>query len=258
MPNIDLKQPLIRDEVLATLGFSGVDIELEESDIVVCTRQALRIYSRFLPRHSTRALASVAGTKKYELTEATHPGFRGVIDVQFYVDTGSQATSDPFNQENPVLNGVKTLGGETAGELGFRQGYTEDARRIFGSSPDFFTQMETDDAGVDKFYLYIDIPDGIQTEISYTWSGGYTPDTSTQTGMQHIPNGDVDWVISMVVAKAKQMLGRIRGKFQGVPTPDGGTDSTDYSELMSEGREDELNLIEELKQRKRPLAPIIG
>jgi hypothetical protein len=258
MPNTDLRQPLIRDEVLATLGFSGVDIELEESDIAVCTRQALRIYARYLPRYATKALTVTSGVKKYELSESDHPEIKGVLEVQFYSDTGSQSDSDPFNQEDNILNGVKTLGGETAGELDFRVGYTEDARRIFGSSPDYFYQQEAQEDGTVNYCLYIDLPEGITTEVSYTWVGGYTPDNQSRSGMQHIPSGDVDWLISMTTAKAKQMLGRIRGKFQGIPTPDGGTDSNDYSELMSEGREDEMNLIEDIKLRKRPLPPVIG
>jgi hypothetical protein len=75
--------------------------------------------------------------------------------------------------------------------------------------------------------------------------------------MQQIPNGDVGWIMEYILVRAKQVLGRVRGKFHGIPNSEGATDDTDYSELLSEGIERQRELEEELRKRRRPLEPVI-
>jgi hypothetical protein len=259
--NVDLTIPLIRDEVLTNLGYSGVDVELEDSDITNVIRQALRVYSRNRPRRFMRALAVTNTTQKYELAAADHPGLVGVTDVSFIVDS-VQDNADPFNVEDNTLLGLTTFGGETFGEIAMRRQYVEDSRRVVSSEPEWHAQWELDETvspAVNKYYLYISVPATASgTKCSYTWTQAYTPDNNAQTGMQNIPQSDVDWVMAMVTAKAKRILSKIRGKFSGIPNPDGSESPVDFSELASEGQEEETTLMEELRSRRRPLPPITG
>jgi hypothetical protein len=78
-----------------------------------------------------------------------------------------------------------------------------------------------------------------------------------QIGLGTIPEGDVDWMQDFAVARAKQILTRIRGKFSGIEGPDGSMNEIDFQALAEEGRTDEKDLMDELKRRRRPLAPVI-
>ncbi len=57
------------------------------------------------------------------------------------------------------------------------------------------------------------------------------------------------WVRRYFFAKAKEMLGRVRGKFQGnLKTPDSEL-TMEYSDLLSESKDEISKLIEELMAR---------
>jgi hypothetical protein len=261
MPNTDLTIPLIRDEVLTNLGYSGVDVELEDSDITNVLRQTLRIYSRNRPRRFVKALSVSSSTPRHELTTATHPGLVGITDVSFLVDS-VQDNSDPFNMEGNTLLGLTTFGGETFGEVALRRSYVEDSRRVVSAEPEWTAMWDLDSSvspAVNRYYLYISISSTTGgTKCSYTWTQAYTPDTDANTGMQNIPQSDVDWILGMVSAKSKRILSKIRGKFSGIPNPDGSESPVDFAELASEGQEEELALMEELLLRRRPLPPVTG
>jgi hypothetical protein len=55
------------------------------------------------------------------------------------------------------------------------------------------------------------------------------------------------WIRKMFLAICKEMLGRIRGKYQSLPIP-GNEISLNYSELLSESEQETQELIEQLKE----------
>lgn len=59
-----------------------------------------------------------------------------------------------------------------------------------------------------------------------------------------------NWVLDYALAIAKEMLGRVRGKFQGVPGHDLPL-NMDHDSLLSEAREDMRRLEEELQAKAR-------
>lgn len=251
--NSDLTLENIRHEVEVELGGSAIAVELDEQDFVKCTKDAVRHYSRACPQRHTKAVTISRATKRYQLASADHPGLLGVVQVSFVSPDSLAGDFDPFLPENRVTAGLSTLGGETFGELAYRRAYAEDASRVISSEPEWHAQWEEDG----EHYLYIDVSlDGVY--CSYTWTSYYTPDEHSVTGMQWIPVGDVQWILDFTAARARQVLARVRGKFQGVPTPDGGQDPLDYDAMASEGRERETELLEELQKRRRPLPPVIG
>lgn len=251
--NADLTLSGVTDEVRTALGFSSIEVELEARDIEKCLRDALRRFNRVRPWRHRKALTISPTTKKYRLEKAAHPGLLGVSQVDFVTDTHRDDTLDPFDYEEQALAGLTAIGGESFGEIQWRRSYIEDATRIVSAEPEWFAQWEEDG----EYYIYIDIRRS-PVRCSFTWTSAYTPDDDPGTGMQWIEQGDVQWVLDFTCARAKQILGRVLGKHQGIITSDGGTDPTDHAELRQEGREDEEKLMEELKQRRRPLPPVIG
>lgn len=68
--------------------------------------------------------------------------------------------------------------------------------------------------------------------------------TVPPTKIEQVPPYDQYWILKYAVRSAKQVLGRVRGKFQGVP----GNDlpiNTDFQSLLSEGSDEELTKLEE-------------
>jgi hypothetical protein len=257
MPNNELTVKEIGEEVRTLLGSSGVDVEVGEKDILEGIKQALRLYNRRRPVRRRVALAVTSAQKKYEID---HPELLGIVDADFL--TRQHEIDDPFDPFfNTRVAGLRTgltLTGDTFGEYDQKLQYIEQARRIASSEPEWFAQWEEDPADVNlsKYFIYVDIST-FPTQMSYTYTFRVTPDNAPSTGMQFIPHGDVEWVISYVLAHVMIILGRIRVKHGGVVGPDGGVQEIDGRELITEGQEALTQLKEEINSRRRPLAPVI-
>lgn len=255
MPNDELTVKDVGEEVRTLLGSSGVDVEIDEKDIFQGLKQALRLYNRTRPPRRREALAITATQKKYEIDR---PGLLGVIRVDFI--TRRFEIDDPFDPFfNTRVAGLRTgltLTGDTFGEYDQKLQYIEQARRIASSEPDWFGQWEEDSADPkkEKYFLYVDVST-FPTEMSFTYTFRATPDNADSTGMQFIPHGDVEWIISYVLAYTMSILGRIRVKHGGIVGPDGGVQELDARELVEQGREALLELRDELRTRRRPLLP---
>ena len=243
----------IEAETSISLGGSSLDIELTPADYRKCIADAVRAYSRVLPMRRCAALTVSSSVKRYELAAAAHPRILGIVDVQFTVQGILDSRVDPFSQEDMSIAGLAAMGGETFWEITQRKTYLKDAQRVVSAEAEWTAEWEGDG----KYYLYIDVTHN-PTQCTYWWTSTYSVDNHAITGMQWIPEGDTEWIMDFTLARAKQILSRVRGKFQGIATPEGGSDPVDFSELMQEGREDEQALNEELNLRRRTISPNIG
>jgi hypothetical protein len=249
VPNSQLTLSNIEDEIRTRLGGSGLDIEIVHEDYRTIIKQAIRLLNTHRPQRSIAALSGAsADTVKYELS---HPGLVGLLDVQMVTRRDDVTKVDPFDPystiQAPVTTGMGTFG-EYANDLA----YQEDARRVVSAEFEWRGQWEGD-----KYYLYAEIPRTLPIDISYTYAWHLTPDDDATTGLSRMPDYDVDWFMDYVEALAKIRLGRIRAKHHGIPGPDGSPMDTDYSDLIEEGRADKERLEEALKNRRRPLVPVI-
>lgn len=273
MPNADLTLARIKEEVEIRLGASGITVELQDPDFRKSLVSALRLYNRSRPFVGNAALAVTHAQRKYGPIDTLHPGFQGVrkLDFQTLVTEPAGPTIvDPFN---PNIIGVAgTLGagcnqGDTYGQIDQRLKYAEDANRVASADKDWQGMWERVEEGgewVDRYYLYVYAPPITPLRCYYQWTGHYvleTPNPVPAVGflpMTSIPDGDTDWFFDFVEARAKQILARVRGKYDGIANPDGATDTVDWSQLLDEGRTDEERLTEAIKARRRPLPPTTG
>lgn len=251
MPNGVLKPSKIDEWVRRKLGASKVQIEAETEDIRECLKQALAVYNRNRPQRSNCALAVTSTQKRYEID---HEGLQGVVNVNFVRKSVTQGVVDPFDPYSTHRVPFTTRSGLTFGEYAQQQSYQEDSRRIVSSEPEWHGEWDRTDG---KYYLYIDILPGIGYDVSYEYTWHVTLSWDTPTGMNWIPDGDVDWIRAYTLACFKETLGRIRGKYHGIPMPDGSDEENDYAELIQEGRDDLERLKEEIESRRRPLIPLI-
>jgi len=249
MPNTDLTLVNIQEEVELELGGSGTEVELEEKDYKLAIRRAIRIYNRNRPQHAMVVLNASSSQKKYG--PISHPGLRGISKVEF-VRT-DELYFAPFGIVYYLDSYGLFLNGDTWGALDMRLQYREMVERIAGVEPEWYAQQEGDD-----YYLYVDIGADDTYDVCYEYTFGVTPDNATATGMQHIPEGDVDWVMSYVVAVCKTILGNIRGKHAGgVVGPDGSAVEVKSSTFVDEGKAEMEALMEEIRSRRKPLLPLL-
>lgn len=254
MPNSQLTVPNLKKRIESRLGGRGVKVELEANDYEECVRSALEFYNQRRPfKRRYRLQNASMTTKRYVLDLSLHPGFAGVVHCEFITRTTTPAQVDAFDPFSTTIGGASlgSSGGNTFADLMQSLTYTEDASRIADAEPEWEGLWEGD-----VYALYVSIPRS-NVAVGYEWSGYYSFDnTPTGTGMTFIPNGDVEWFIRYSTAWAKEFLGRVRGKYQGITNPDGSQDPVDNAELLSESQQEKEALELELNKRRVPLGPI--
>jgi hypothetical protein len=213
--------------------------------------EAIGEYNRYRPQHADATLTIAADVKRHGPLD--HKGLAGVTRLEFVRESIHTGDIDPFDPYSHV-HGISMGHGETYGSYAQQLQSQEEARQVTSSEPEWHTQWERDGG----CYIYTDVPPGADYLCSYTYSWHVTPDNDADTGMQFIPNGDVDWVLKYVTALVKEILARIRGKFHGITGPDGSVEDVDYSELSEEGRTEKEALIDDLKLRAPPILPVLG
>lgn len=255
MPNDALSTEQLIEEIPLLLGGSTVEIELTEKDIRLAALRALRMWNRYLPRQGKAALAVVTSQKKYRIDDL-HPGLLGVVDVDFLSSLTPPTVIDPFD---PMQTSIGLgYGDETYGDVMQRRVFAEDASRIVSSEPEWHGQWETVAVGPAnelQYFLYIDV---VLTSSScgYTYNVKYQDTDDPGLGRLAIPEGEVQLFTDLVLAYAKQVLARSRGKHQGIVGPEGQTDPMDSSDDRQEAIADLERIEAELKMRRRPGLPL--
>lgn len=254
MPNTDLTVEGLRKRIESRLGGRRVQVELEQDDYSEAVRMALDFYNQRRPfKRRFRASNVTMTQKRYVLNPSIHPGLAGVVNVEFISRTTTPGQLDPFDPFNSTFGGLSlgVGGGSTFGDLLQSLTYTEDAARIVDADPEWEGLWEGSD-----YVLYISIPRS-NVAVGYEWSGYYSfADQPVGTGLTYIPRGDVDWFTRYATACCKEILGRVRGKYQGVTNPDGGQDPVDYQELLQESQAEKEKLEADLERRRVPLGPV--
>lgn len=254
MPNTRLKPSDIVEHVNRRLGDSGgkgVQVETDDEDVKSCISEAIGEYNRYRPQHADATLPISSEVKKHG--PIAHEGVVGITRLEFVRESIHTGDIDPFDPYSHV-HGISMGHGETYGSYAQQLQSQEEARQITSSEPEWHTQWERDGS----LYIYTDVPPGADYLCSYTYSWHVTADNDANTGMQFIPDGDVDWVLKYVTALVKEILAKIRGKFHGITGPDGSAEDVDYSELADEGKTEKEALIEDLKLRAPPILPVLG
>ncbi len=236
----------VRDETRTSLGSSGCEIELLDKDVDKALKDAIRVYNHYRPRHARAGLPICASQKKYPITR---PGLSGIVSVQFIEPRAPISSVDPFDYLS--YSTVNPAAQNGYGDREMTLGYIEYARTVASSEPEWQGQWEGD-----SYFLYVDVAKNYLCSYECTWL--LTPNDDAVTGIKFADGIDEDWIMDYTLARAKTMLSRVRGKFAGIVNPDGAQDTVDYAELQQEGREDMKDLLEQIRKRRRPLAPVTG
>lgn len=250
MPNALLSIAQVREEVQTMLGSSGVAVELSNNDFLLCFRRALRKLNTHRPGRGVVKLVVNSSQKRYEISPVP-AGLKGIRRVEFVEEPLPSSVIDPFNPLTYHPAPTTLTGVLTPGDVAQEADYRESARRVMGLDPVSRWQWEGT-----HLYIYVDIPTGVTYLCCVEFVFHYMDAVGVPNGIDMIPDVDADWILEYCTAQGKQILGRIRKKFGGIADDQGGVGEVDGSDLVTEGREDEKELLDALKRRRRPLLPV--
>jgi hypothetical protein len=210
------------------LGAGVITIELTAHQMEECIKAAVFEYSRLLPLK----LSGVVTAPRWGQVDMTSLGYgRGILNVQIEresaLDTGF-GFSYPISM---IVAGGASPGVVRPGVLEETLGYLEMARRVVGADFEWIWNAP---------YLYVKNVPMHSSKLFYICADNHI--------IQTIPTSDQEWINKFALARAKQIVGAIRGKYSGVSTPGGGT-SLDGSEMKSTGAQEEQMLLEELRKK---------
>jgi hypothetical protein len=239
----------LKKMVSSNLGGNDIDVELHDDDYAESLGYAVRELNRWRPQHGLAALTTYSpSVKKYVITA---PSLIGILDVQGVDDSALQCNPcDPFW---PYPYGSA---------FAYRsEGYGEQMQMVHnrqtGELVDGYDlDWDTGNSAPGVVELFVN-GGRSGTKVSYRYTWGITPDDDVLTGVGKIPQGDINWVADLAQARGRQILGRKLRKYGGINMPDG-VEQLDGAELVTEGREDERRLIEDIKRRRRPVLPKRG
>ena len=230
----------IRDYILNMLGAPTIeDLELDEQNIDFAIEQALKVFEDYAPMeyYSYYTFYTVPGKSVYEM-----PPDIGMIRSVEYKNMGT------FSFQASDLDGVIPIEYFYPGGLDSMQaGMLNPTQPIWGKAADWT---------VFKMYerLYSKMASGLG---GWEWIGGYrhiklypTPCGGQKVGVRYIQKCK-DWEDATdamqvgALTYAKEILGRIRGRFKNPPGPNGGL-QMDGDQLIQEAREDREKWKEDL------------
>ena len=237
-PNLaELKEELFKN-IRLRLGDGMIDLEVDPDHFEAAYKYAIRIYRQRAQNATTESytlMSLAAFTDTYTLPNE-FVNVRQVFRRTVGLDTGPSSTSfDPFS--SAILN-TYLLNYNYAGGLAtydFYAGYIELAARMFGGY-----MMYTFNPVTKQIRLVRTIKgDGEQILI---WADIQRPEAELLVD----PGAGV-WIGDFILATIKITIGEAREKFASIAGPSGGT-SLNGTQMKSEGKEMQTQLIDELKR----------
>jgi hypothetical protein len=237
--NSSFTEQYIRDWVLKALGSPTIQVELEETQIDQKIQDVLELFQKYKPKEYFVAQEYARG---YHYITAPTDAI-GVLDVEFvrsdylsYENVEGALLYDPFY--------FLSAGGITGMDVttyDLVRHWIEVISREFGS--------EEGCIFLDDGNLFIQVPGNFKVTIK--WAMPWNSLADCHRPYQHL-------FLNLVLAKCKQILGHIRGKFaQGVPGA-GGMVQLDGEYMKQSGKEEEAQLTEELKRISPHFIPSLG
>jgi hypothetical protein len=217
----------IIDWVRKKLGDPTVQVELDETQIMQCIDDTTELFQKYKPVefYDTQQLA----TGKYLVD--TPEGAIGILDVEFvrqdyqsFEAIEGALLYDPFY----FLSAGGISGIDVVMYANVRQ-WVEIISRLFGAEEGYIL--------LDDGRLFVQVPGTFN--VTFKWAMPW-PDLS----VLHRPYQQL--YLNLVLAKSRQILGHIRGKFaQGVPGA-GGMIQLDGDYQRTKGETDEEKYLDEL------------
>lgn len=223
--------------ILAQLGYPRRKVELNPSNISEALKRAVRKYGSIKPVIKRDVVSVLSGVQAYNLEALGKPYGKGILTVHPEPVTSPSAVFSEFEyyrmRQPPYVD---------MGEMVLDQMYYNEIGLVTGTDFDWEWIQ-------DQTMLLIKPSPTRSHGLAYEYN-------SSPSTIETVPLTDQGWVVDYTLALVKEMLGRIRGKFKGVPGNELPVD-TDADELLSEGREERTELVEALNGKRGDWTPPI-
>jgi hypothetical protein len=230
----------IIDWVRKKFGDPTVQVELDETQINQCIDDTLELFQKYKPKelYTNQSLA-----KGHYLVDVPSFDAIGILDVEFVRQDYTSFESiegallyDPFY----FLSAGGISGIDITMYANVRQ-WVEIISRLFGAEEGYIL--------LDDGNLFVQVPGTF--DVTFKWAMPLSGLTEIHRPYQQI-------FLNLVLAKSRQILGHIRGKFnQGVPGA-GGMIQLDGDYQREKGAADEEKYLDELMRISPHFIPSLG
>lgn len=237
-------------------GACTVSVELTDGQIGQALDDASLWWNSSLGLYREQILSFISGQGEYDLSSVL-PGVDKVVSLwpprrKWEIDFRDLYPG--FLDVNVVPYNVGMMFGSAYPQTTIAQTLQtiESTERIVSSdlSWDFYSENLDDGTRVRKLRVY--------PSPTYSGTGIYLYRVDPKDiKLKNYSQRDLFLIRDYALALCKEMLGRIRSKYQGLPAA-GGDRSLDGEALLAESRDDIAKLEEKILQHDGPIAPVIG
>jgi len=244
-----LKEELKR-EVLLSLGHTGIDVELESTDLDFCIQLAFETYRNRSAGATEQSFAKMwlrEGQSEYTLPKE-------IMDVKKLYRrslgniAGQGNSIDPF--ELAFTNLYLLQSGKPGGLLTYDlyHQFNETAGRMFGRDINFLFNKVTKKLTVERS------PRFDEEILIETYN--FIPDEILLQNFMIKP-----WLRNWAIAEGKGILAQIRGKYSVISSGPGGGTTLNAGELLQQSKDEKEQLLEDIRNLvdgAKPLGWVIG
>jgi hypothetical protein len=220
----------IKDFILARLGHPTVRVELTDFQIKTCIEEAISKLEYHAPlwMNQYAVFDTSAGINVYQLPQAVINGLSDVWYRRNLFNIGATPGSLGYDFAIMFFTNTGLFNNYNVGEYLLMQMYLKQVGKVLGQGSSWNI--------VNGKYLQVfPVPDGSTPIILEFRAFDY------ETVLPAYKN----WIQRYSLCVAKEILGRVRSKFQTLPGPGGGS-RLDGESLLAEAKEEKQMLLEEL------------
>lgn len=223
--------------IMSKLGAPYRVVELSQDQLQEALKRSVRQLASVKPIFKYSTFNILSGVQGYNLTTLNKPFGSGITDLWDQPLTSPAGEFNEFEyyrlRQPPYVD---------MGEMLIDKIYYKEISMLTGTQFDWHWDPDTT--------TILITPTPIRSRpASYQYNAGANL-------IEEVRPSDQGWVVDYALAIAKEMLARVRGKFQGVPGNELPV-NTDWSELLREGLEKQDALVESLVNNRGSWTPPI-
>ena len=233
-----LSQEAVRDYVKLRLGAGLIRIELKDHAIDAASSEALRIYSRYCPLRRFIQIPLIENINEYPMEEDVIGVYKmdwvnRQVSLAVVEDIFHRRYYEPIHDMDQYVTYLQ---------------YIDTLKRVLSIEPEWHFERALKEHT--KPVLWVTAPNQANTILALIVAIVKRP-------LHQIPYTHEDWIQRYSLAFCKEILGRVRGKWQNIPSPSGGQ-GLDAQTLLSEAREEFQTLDQEIRGWQTDMPPIWG
>jgi len=222
----------VKDFVFARLGYPVVDVELEDFQVEICIEEAISKLEYHSPDWLTQyaSFQTSANINVYELPAEVANNLNDVWYQRDFFKFGASPGSLEYDFSIMFFTNSGMFNNYNVSQYLLMQQYLKQVKNVLGKASSW--QL------INNRYLHIfPVPESNEEGVLLEFRA---------LDAETVHPAYKNWIQRYSLAVSKEILGRIRGKYQTLPGPSGGS-RLDGDTLLSESREEKQMLIEELK-----------